>query len=98
VKTLAVLENDVLLDSLNELEYIKGYIYANRYLRNYIVKIDPGTGRVLGRLDLTQLAQNEHAKNPNADVLNGIAYDADSDKVYVTGKLWLGIYQLKFNH
>jgi glutamine cyclotransferase len=98
VKTLAVLENNVLLDSLNELEYIKGFIYANRYLRNYIVKIDPVTGRVLGRLDLEQLAENEHAKDPNVDVLNGIAYDADSDKVYVTGKLWSGIYELKFNH
>jgi glutamine cyclotransferase len=97
-RTLLVSQSGYLLDSLNELEYIKGYIYANRYLQNYIMKIDPATGKVVGRLDLTPLAQEEHAKNPNADVLNGIAYDADSDKIYVTGKLWSGIYQLKFNH
>jgi glutaminyl-peptide cyclotransferase len=98
VRTLLISQSGSLLDSLNELEYINGYIYANRYLQNYIVKIDPATGKVIGRLDLTPLAQKEHAKNPNTDVLNGIAYDAENDKIYVTGKLWSGIYELKFDH
>lgn len=98
VKMLAVTENGAALDSLNELEYIKGYIYANRYLKNYIVKIDPATGKVVAKLDLTSLVQEEHVKNPNGDVLNGIAYDPDNDKIYVTGKLWSGIYQVNFAH
>lgn len=98
VKMLAVTENGAALDSLNELEYIKGYIYANRYLKNYIVKIDPATGKVVAKLDLTSLVQEEHVKNPNGNVLNGIAYDPDNDKVYVTGKLWSGIYQVNFAH
>jgi glutamine cyclotransferase len=98
VKFLPVTENGAALDSLNELEYIKGYIYANRYLKNYILKIDPGTGKVVGKLDLSSLAEHEQVRNPNGDVLNGIAYDPDNDKIYVTGKLWTGIYQLIFAH
>ena len=98
VKTLAVTENGAALDSLNELEYIKGFIYANRYLKNYIVKIDPATGKVVAKLDLSSLVAAEHVKNPNGDVLNGIAYDRDNDKVYVTGKLWVSIYQINFAH
>ncbi len=98
VKSLSVTENGAVLDSLNELEYIKGYIYANRYMQDYIVKIDPGTGKVVGKLDLSSLVQYERSRNPDGDVLNGIAYDPDSDKIYVTGKLWAGIYQLIFAH
>ncbi|HLZ86880.1 MAG TPA: glutaminyl-peptide cyclotransferase [Puia sp.] len=98
VKELAVTESGVALDSLNELEYIKGFIYANRYLKNYIVKIDPASGNVVAKLDLSSLAEAEHVKNPGGDVLNGIAYDRDSDKIYVTGKLWTGIYELNFAH
>ena len=98
VKTLAVTENGAALDSLNELEYIKGFIYANRYLKNYLVKIDPATGKVVAKLDLSSLVEAERVKNPNGDVLNGIAYDWDNDKVYVTGKLWASIYQINFTH
>lgn len=99
VKSLAVTENGMALDSLNELEYINGYIYANRYLKNYIVKIDPKTGSVVGKLDLSSIADAEHVRNPaEGAVLNGIAYDRDTDKIYVTGKLWSGIYQLNFVH
>jgi len=98
VKTLPVTQNGAALDSLNELEYINGYLYANRYLQNYIVKIDPATGKVVAKIDLTSLVDAEHVKNPGGDVLNGIAYDRDNDKIYVTGKLWSGIYQLNFAH
>jgi glutamine cyclotransferase len=107
VKTLAVTENGLGLDSLNELEYINGYLYANRYLRNYIVKIDPATGKVLARLDLSSIVDAERARRPGGQVsgsidydhvLNGIAYDRENDKIYVTGKLWSGIYQLNFAH
>ncbi len=98
VKVLSVTLNGTPLDSLNELEYIKGYIYANRYLQNYIVKIDPANGQVLAKLDLTSLVEEERNKNPATDVLNGIAYDPEDDKIYVTGKLWSGIYEIDFSH
>jgi len=98
VRTLSVTENGVALDSLNELEYIKGFLYANRYLKSYIVKIDPASGKVVAKLDLSSLVDAERVKNPAGDVLNGIAYDRDNDKIYVTGKLWAGIYQLNFAH
>ena len=98
VKKLSVTENGFALDSLNELEYIKGFIYANRYLKDYIVKIDPATGKVVGKLDLSSLVSEEHTRNPDGDVLNGIAYDPVADKIYVTGKLWAGIYEIAFSH
>lgn len=97
-KVLAVTEGGTPLDSLNELEYIDKYIYANRFLRNYLVKIDPSTGNVIGKLDLGSLVEEEENKDPDVDVLNGIAYDPDGDKIYVTGKLWSGIYQIAFSH
>jgi glutamine cyclotransferase len=98
VKVLAVTQNGAPLDSLNELEYIDKYIYANRYLRNYVVKIDPASGKVVGKLDLTSLVEQEKNRNPAGDVLNGIAYDPGTDKIYVTGKLWSGIYEIVFSH
>jgi glutamine cyclotransferase len=98
MKKLAVTENGAALDSLNELEYIKGFIYANRYLKDYIVKIDPATGHVVGKLDLSSLVSEEHVRYPDGDVLNGIAYDPVADKIYVTGKLWSGIYEIAFSH
>jgi glutaminyl-peptide cyclotransferase len=98
VKVLSVTFNGTPLDSLNELEYIKGYIYANRYLKNYIFKIDTANGNVLAKLDLTSLVQEERNKNPATDVLNGIAYNPGTDKIFVTGKLWAGIYEIAFSH
>jgi glutamine cyclotransferase len=98
VKTLPVTQNGVPLDSLNELEYINHYIYANRYTYNYLVKIDPGSGKVVGKLDLSSLVELEKNRNPRCDVLNGIAYDPGADKVFVTGKLWAGIYEIDFGH
>jgi glutamine cyclotransferase len=98
VKVLAVTLNSVPLDSLNELEYIGKYIYANRFTQNYLVKINPVDGKVVGKLDLTSLVEQEKNRNPGCDVLNGIAYDPGTDKVFVTGKLWSGIYEIVFSH
>ena len=98
VKVLTVTLNDAPLDSLNELEYIKGYLYANRYLQNYIVKIDPASGKVVAKLDLTSIVEEERNKNAATDVLNGIAYNPEADKIYITGKLWAGIYEIDFSH
>ncbi|MEP7107234.1 MAG: glutaminyl-peptide cyclotransferase [Ferruginibacter sp.] len=98
VKVLAITENGLPVYRLNELEFIKGFIFANIWLTDFIVKIDPSSGKVVGRLDLTSLSFEAKNKNPGADVLNGIAYDAAADKIYVTGKLWPNIYQLEFAH
>jgi glutaminyl-peptide cyclotransferase len=97
-KTLSVKENGQPLDNLNELEFIKGFIYANIWMTDFIVKIDPSNGYVVGKFDLSSLARDEKKINPNADVLNGIAYDSITDKVYITGKLWANIYQIQFSH
>ena len=97
-RILHVTENGIPRDSLNELEYIKGFIYANVWENNFIYKISPSTGAVVGKLDLSFLTKDARNKNPNADVLNGIAYDSISDKIYVTGKLWANIYQIDFKH
>ena len=98
VRILNVTENGIPQDSLNELEFIKGFIYANVWMNNHIVKINPSTGNIVGKLDLSILTQDARNKNPRADVLNGIAYDSISDKIYVTGKMWSNIYQINFNH
>lgn len=97
-KNLVVTENGAPLYKLNELEFIKGFIYANIYTTNYIVKIDPANGKVVGKLNLGSLSVEAKNKSSTADVLNGIAYDSASDKIYVTGKLWSNIYQINFPH
>ncbi len=98
VRVLSVTLNGAPLDSLNELEYIDKYIYANRFTQNYLVKIDPASGKVVGKLDLASLVEQEKNRNPASDVLNGIAYDPGTDQIYVTGKLWSGIYEIVFSH
>jgi len=95
VKKLPVAENGARRDSLNELEYIKGYIYANIWVTNNIVKIDPANGKVVGKLDLSPLAFKASLTRNGGDVLNGIAYDSTTDMVYVTGKLWPHVHQIK---
>jgi glutamine cyclotransferase len=79
--------------NLNELEYVKGDIYANVWTEDRIAIIDIQTGRVKGWLDLTGLQDPKDA-DPN-NVLNGIAYDASGDRLFVTGKRWLQIFQIK---
>ncbi|SHF09600.1 glutaminyl-peptide cyclotransferase [Pedobacter caeni] len=97
VKTLEVTENGQALDKLNELEFINGFIYANVWGTNDIVKIDPATAKVIGKLNFNTLALTEKNNNPEALEMNGIAYDAASDKMYVTGKLWANIYEIDLN-
>ena len=97
-KTLDVSENGYAVDYLNELEYIHGFIYANIYQSHEIVKIDPSTGNVVGKLDLTSLFQTSKTKDINSLETNGIAYDSISDKILVTGKMWPSMYEIKFQH
>lgn len=95
VKTLNVTDNNGPVSNVNELELIRGYLYANQWQTDYILKIDTSTGKVVGRLDLGPIAVEARNKFPGSDVLNGIAYNPASGLMYVTGKLWPNIYEIK---
>src|SRR5262245_8294409 len=79
---------------LNELEYIKGEIYANIWMNDRVARIDPQSGRVNAWIDLSGLLPAEARPDPGA-VLNGIAYDETSDRLFVTGKLWPKLFEIK---
>jgi glutaminyl-peptide cyclotransferase len=79
--------------SLNELEYVKGEILANVWQSNRIARIAPATGRVIGWIDLAGLLSPADAHG--VDVLNGIAYDAAGDRLFVTGKLWPKLFEIR---
>lgn len=79
---------------LNELEWVKGEIYANVWHTNYILRIDPRTGAVRSVIDLAGLREQAEGNGPE-DVANGIAYDAAKDRLFVTGKDWSKLFQIK---
>ncbi|HEX8040809.1 MAG TPA: glutaminyl-peptide cyclotransferase [Chryseosolibacter sp.] len=97
VKTVRVRDENGFVTRLNELEYMDGFILANQWETNRILKIDPQSGVVTGTLDLTPLVQEAKLDNPNADVLNGIAYHPATRLLIVTGKLWPSTYVLQLN-
>lgn len=90
-QTVRVTDGGRPVDQLNELEWVRGEVWANVWHTNHIVRIDPSTGEVVGRLDLAPLVP------PVADreaVLNGIAYDEAGNRVFVTGKLWPRLFEI----
>ena len=95
VSSIPVRENNVPQKELNELEYIDGYIYANQWQTNYILKIDPSNGKVVDRLDLRALTRQAKQSNSQAEVLNGIAFEKKSGLLLVTGKNWPVLFALK---
>lgn len=90
---LPVTDGGTPVAGLNELEYVRGEIYANVWPTNRIARISPRTGRVTGWIDLSGLLP-ESARTGETDVLNGIAYDAGGDRLFVTGKCWPTLYQI----
>jgi glutamine cyclotransferase len=92
VRTVEVHEGAHPLRRLNELEWVRGEILANVWGTNVIARIDPRSGEVLGRLDLSGLPEPHH-DDPDA-VLNGIAYDESGDRLFVTGKLWGSVFEI----
>ena len=80
--------------NLNELEYVKGEVYANIWQTDRIARIDPNTGHVVGWIDLTGLLPDADRMAAPVDVLNGIAYDAAHDRLFVTGKLWPKLFEI----
>jgi glutamine cyclotransferase len=82
------------VNELNELEYIKGEIYANVWQTDRVVRIEPQTGKVVGLIDLTGLLPAAD-RTASTDVLNGIAYDEANDRLFVTGKLWSKLFEIR---
>lgn len=106
VRTITVTHDGKPLYRLNELEYVKGEIWANIWHSedpqvlgkpNTIARIDPNTGKVVGWIDLNGISPEDVARNEE-NTLNGIAYDAQSDRLFVTGKQWKKLFEIKIKH
>ncbi|HEV2128235.1 MAG TPA: glutaminyl-peptide cyclotransferase, partial [Thermomicrobiales bacterium] len=99
--TFAVLNSVIVQDGglpvsyLNELEYIDGEVWANIWQTDHIVHIDPATGNVTGWIDLTGLLPSDYPRAEDAEVLNGIAYDSETGRVFVTGKYWPAVFEIE---
>jgi glutaminyl-peptide cyclotransferase len=94
VSKIEVYDNEKKVDQLNELEYINGEIWANIWMKDLIARIDPATGKVLAYIDLKNLLPRSD-RNEDTDVLNGIAYDNSTERVFVTGKRWPKLFEIK---
>lgn len=93
---VTVTDQGIPIANLNELEYIKGEIYANIWQTDRIARIDPKTGKVNSWIDLSGILKPEDIpSDAQPDVLNGIAYDEKGDRLFVTGKLWPKLYEIK---
>ncbi|MEN6373670.1 MAG: glutaminyl-peptide cyclotransferase [Smithella sp.] len=93
IRKIEVRDGKMPVNNLNEMEFVRGEIWANVFMTDVIVRISPRTGKVLGWIDLGRL----QALLPQAerrDVLNGIAFDKDNDRIFVTGKFWPGIFEI----
>jgi glutamine cyclotransferase len=105
VRTIVVFREDGKpLYDLNELEYVKGEIWANIWRAdepeilgkpNYIARIDPASGKLLGWIDLGEISPDDFNRSPDENKLNGIAYDAAADRIFVTGKNWKKLFEIK---
>lgn len=95
LRRIEVFDNNGPVKMLNELEYIDGKIYANVYLTDRIIIINPETGVVEGNIDMQGLLTTTQ-RTSKEDVLNGIAYDPDGKRIFVTGKLWSKLFQVEF--
>lgn len=98
--TISVTDNAGPVGLLNELEYIDGFVYANVYESDHIVKIDPVSGHVVGKIDLTGIIQKfapGYIPEPNDEVLNGIAYNMATKTMFITGKRWPKMFELRLN-
>jgi glutaminyl-peptide cyclotransferase len=83
------------LPKINELEWVKGEIYANVWETDWIVRIDPASGKVVAAIDLRGLLAPGDIVRGQTDVLNGIAYDAKRDRLFVTGKNWPKLFEIR---
>ena len=96
-RRLLVTDAGIVIRDLNELEWVNGEIYANVWQTNFIARISPSTGRVLGWINLSGLLSVAEQR-AGADVLNGIAYDAAGRRLFVTGKLWPKLFEIRIRN
>jgi len=94
IKFISVADNKMLQEGLNELEFVNGSIFANVWTKNYIVEIEPSTGRIISTVDLSGLYNKVKSEN-QIDVLNGIAKAFEGDNLLITGKYWPKIFEIK---
>lgn len=94
LKRITVHDGDTPIENLNELEWVRGELYANVWQTNRIARIDPKNGTVVGWIDLSGLLTQEELES-GVGVLNGIAYDSAKDRLFVTGKLWPKLFQIR---
>ena len=94
VRTLTVTANGQPVRQINELEYVRGEILANIWMTKFIVRIDPATGRVKGLIDLGAIVKRIGATDPDS-VPNGIAFDKATGRLFITGKNWPKLFQIK---
>lgn len=96
VREIHVRDGETPVDHLNELEFIKGEIWANIFTEDIIVRISPKNGKVTGWINLSAL-RSYLPRNDSVDVLNGIAYDVNTDRIFVTGKYWPKIFEIQLS-
>ncbi|AGG90770.1 glutaminyl-peptide cyclotransferase [Rhodanobacter denitrificans] len=94
IRRITVTADGAPVTHLNELEWVDGEIYANVWLTERIARIDPASGHVTGWIDLTGLFDSRQLPNPEDDVLNGIAWDAARQRLFVTGKCWPQLFEI----
>ena len=94
LNTVSVTDNNGPVQMVNELEWANGFIYSNVFMTNRILKIDPESGRVVGQMIIANLLKPEETVD-RTDVLNGIAYNPESGTLYITGKRWPKMFELK---
>lgn len=97
-RIVGVTDNNGPVGNINELEYVKGTILANIYETPYIIRIDPNSGKVLGKADFSKLVEEVKLKDSDAEYMNGIAYDSAKNRIYITGKLWPNLYEVQLNN
>lgn len=103
VKQLKVTDERGPVNQVNEMEFIKGYIYANQWMTDLILKIDTATGKVVARADLSSLRQQAGipgftGREDGPDVLNGIAYDEATNRIFITGKNWPKLFEVRLDN
>ena len=92
---ITVTEQGVPMKNVNELEWVKGEIYSNVWMTDRIARIDPKNGNIVGWINLTGLLPSQDRIEGQTDVLNGIAYDAKNDRLFVTGKKWPKLFEIR---
>jgi glutamine cyclotransferase len=98
-KIVGVMDNNGPVGNINELEFIDGFVYANIYETDYIIKINPDNGHIAGKMDLSGLLEKsgKQVSKEGGFELNGIAYDSSKKSMYVTGKRWPLLFEMKVN-